>query len=125
MGHTPPLGGTTGSASTYHITNFACKSEGKDGRKPPQTHTFLESSCSPAAISAINHVLTIRTARTRSCQRWEAVDAQMSAKAGALQRAASGHDARAPLDFRDGSTPGMGWEQGGTPPGAGGEGIVI
>jgi len=49
----------------------------------------------------------------------------MSAKAGALQRAASGHDARAPLDFRDGSTPGMGWEQGGTPPGAGGEGIVI
>ena len=47
----------------------------------------------------------------------------MSAKTGALQRAASGHDARARPDFRDGSTPGMGWEQGGAPTGAGGDGM--
>ena len=74
-------------------------------------------------VSAINHLRTMRTARMRSCQRWEAVDAQIGAKAGALQRAATGHDARAVPDFRAGSTPGMGWEQGGTPTGAEGDGM--
>ena len=75
-------------------------------------------------ISAKDHLLTIRAARMRSCQRWEAVDAQISAKAGALQRAASGHDASAVPDFRAGSTPGMGWEQGGMPMGAEDDGMV-
>lgn len=75
--HKTPLEGTTGSASTQHRINFTSKSEGKDVHKTPQTHIYLQSSCSPAAISAIDHVLTICTARTRSCQRWEAVECNL------------------------------------------------
>lgn len=50
-------------------------------------------SRSGAAVSAIDQPLTPRTARMRSCQRWEAARRMRGAKVAALQRAACGHDA--------------------------------